>query len=298
MKEMRFIGYKISSAIDLKKVAAFFSLPAAESWENSITLCGQQLMEVYKYKLLSKRITLFEYGCVVFQNFKSDETGIFFNYLQSIIGNLDYKMLVRYNENLISEVFMDNSALLWKGSKKRFAYKDDLADIAVVVLAKSIALSKLEADVELLLDEAESFFTVLAGPKRRFFERLHHRTSNIKSSKYSSIMAHILKFEYESAVSIRIFDRPSKADRSMALRDAYDELAEYFELQDRYDVLEKKIAELRNISRSYSTQHFWKQERRLLLFEIFLLALFPLSYLVHDFLRENGIEHVWKIFVN
>lgn len=274
MRTVKFIGYKISSGIDLKKIAAFFRLPAPESWEHCIMLGEQPLSEVYKYKLPLKKIYIFEYGCVAFENFHTDETGKFLEYLQSITGDLDYSMFARHHESHIIRVFEDHSVSLWKGSTRTFPDSDSLAGIVAVVLAKSVALSKIEADVELLLDEAESFIT-----------KLQTGSLNTGTRKFASTMAHILRFEYQSAAGIRIFDRPSETNRDLTLRGAYDELASYYELEDRYDVLEKKANELRSIVRSYSVLRYWSQESRLLFFEIFLLALFPLSYLVDGLFR-------------
>lgn len=297
MNTVRFISYKISSGIDLKKVATFFGLSTSRSWENCIILDEQQLAEVYKYKLPSKKIYIFEFGCIAFENFHTDETNKFLKYLQLIIGNLDYKALARYRESLAINISEDHSVSLWKGSARTFPYSDGLAGIIAVALAKSVALSKIESDVDLLLDEAETFLMILSENKKPV-TKLQSGTFNTDTRKFASIMAHILRFEYDSAVGIRIFDRPSVTNRDLTLRGAYDELASYYELEDRYDVLEKKANELRKIARSYSVLRYWRQEGRLLLFEIFLLVLFPLSYIVHDQLRQNGIEHVLKIFVN
>lgn len=287
MRNVPFISYKISSGIDIKKIAASFRLSVPESWENSIILGEQQLTEVYKRKLPAKKIYIFGFGCVTFENFHAEETNTFLKYLQLIIGDLDYKMLARYYESLVIRVFEDNSVSLWEGSTGTFPDSDGLAGIVAVLLAKSAALSKLEADVELLLDEAENFIMKLQSGS------LHTGTR-----KFASTMAHILRFEYESTVSIRIYDRPSETNRSLTLRGAYDELADYYELEDRYDVLEKKVDELRKISRSYSVLQYSRQESRLSLFEVFLLVLFPLSYLAHGQLWNSIIEHVLKIFIN
>ena len=157
MSTVLYTSYKISSGIDLKKVAAFFRLPAPESWEHYILLDEEPLSEVYKYKMPSKKISIFEFGCVTFENFHMDEIGEFLKYLQLIIGDLDYRMFAKYNESLPVEVLEDHSIHLWEGSNRTFPDNDKLAGIVAVVHAKSVALSKIETDVEVLLDEAENF---------------------------------------------------------------------------------------------------------------------------------------------
>lgn len=298
MRTVRFIGYKISPVIDLKKVAAYFRLQIPESWEDCIILDEQQLAEVYKYKMLSKKIYIFEFGCITFENFHTDETGKFLKYIRLITGNMDYKMLARYNESLDIKVFKNHSVSLWKGSIRTFPYSDGLAGIVAVVLAKSVALSKIEADVDPLLDKAESFIAIMSTPSviqgkhfnipsavKNLVAKPQNGALNSGTRRFAATMAHIVKFEYNTAVGIKIFDRPSEAKRDLALRSAYDELANNYELDDRYNALEKKVAELRNIAHSYSVLRYWRQENRLLLFEIFLLALFPLSYFIRAWLH-------------
>lgn len=287
MKTVRFTGYKVSSAIHLKKMAAFFRPSVVEGWEDVIILGEEQLAEVYKYKMPNKKIYIFEFGCVVFENFYADEMNKFLEYLYSIIKGMDYKMLVKYTESHVIKVLEDQAVELWNGKLRTFSVIDDLAGIVANVLAKSVALSKIEADVNQLLDKAEGFI-----------KNLQRGSISTRTKQYAHTKAQILRFEFESAIGIRIFDRPSETSKDLSLRETYDDLASYYELEDRCDVLKKKTNELRNIVRTYSTLRFKKQENRLLLFEIFLLALFPMSYLMRDPLRQNVIELVRKIFVN
>jgi hypothetical protein len=116
MINVRFISYKISSGIDIKKIAASVMLSVPESWGNSIILGEQQLTEVYKRKLSAKKVYIFGFGCITFENFHTEEMNTFLKYLQLIIGDLDYKMLARYYDSLAIRVFEDHSVSLWEGS--------------------------------------------------------------------------------------------------------------------------------------------------------------------------------------
>ncbi len=273
MKTIRFHSSKIASSINLKKIAAAFRLSTPESWEDCIILEEQQLIDIYKIRMPSKRIYIFSYGCIVFENFEADEMGEFLKSISLIIGELDYQMLANYNESCTLPVEEGQADI-------------SLSYIAAVVLAKSSALSRQEAKVDLLLDEAESFIDKL-------------QTAAFRSStrKFSKTVARIIRFEHESAAAIKLFERPAEAAGSLALREAYDKLSNSFELEDRYDVLEKKIFELRGIVRSYAGLRNNSQEKRLLFFEIFLLTLFPMSRVLEIILQELGIENVFKLLL-
>jgi len=273
MKTISFHSSKIASSINLKKVASAYRLTAPESWKECIILEEQQLIDIYKIRMPSKRIYIFSYGCIVFENFGADETGEFLKNIAMIIGELDYQMLAKYNESCALPVEDGQTNAL-------------LSYIAAVALAKSSALSRLEDTVNLLLDEAESFI-----------DKLQTAAFSSSTRKFSKTLARIIRFEHESGAAIKLFERPAEASESLALREAYDKLSDSFELEDRYDVLEKKIFELRSIVRTYAGLRYNSQEKRLLFIEIFLLSLFPLSRILEAILRNLGIENVFKILL-
>jgi len=286
---IHFLSHKIAPSLDLKKIAAAYGLSAPESWEDCIVLEGQQLANIYMIHMPSKKVYLFAYGCIVFENFESDETTKFLKSIRLIIGDLDYKMLARYTESYATEIpelqgAQEDQKVQRAQEVPEIQQVHPLSYITAVVLAKSSALSKEEANISLLLDESESFIN-----------KLQAGTFNRGTRKSTKTMAHIIRFEYESAAAIKLFDRPSEVTGNLALREAYDELAKRFELEDRYEVLEKKVSELRNIVRSYSGLRNNRQEKRLLFFEIFLLTLFPLFRLAEFFLQKVGVKTVIKL---
>jgi len=273
MKTISFYSSKIASSIDLKKVAAAYRLSTPESWKECIILEEQQLIDIYKVRMPSKRIYIFSYGCVVFENFGADETGEFLKSISLVIGEPDYQMLAKYNESytLHPEDGRESPSISY---------------ITAVVLAKSSALSRQEDTVDLLLDEAESFI-----------DKLQTAVFITSTRKFSKTLARIIRFEHESTAAIKLFERPAEASGSLALREAYDRLSDSFELEDRYDVLEKKISELRSIVRSYAGLRNNSQEKRLLFIEIFLLSIFPLSRILENVLHKLGIENVFKMLL-
>lgn len=286
MDAKQFLCYKAYNSIDLKNAALVFSLPAPETRDRFVMLAGGPLAEIYKYETGQKRIFIFSIGCIVFEDFDIEETGIFIDALSKNIGEPDYRMMAVYNESHSITVTGQGTVYLWKDCPEQYPARDELTEIIAAILAKSTALSKAESDVDKLLDEADSHISgyqrgLLGGGTRRF----------------TSAMAHIVRFEQQIAAGIRIFDRPASASASLQMRDAYDRLSEYFELEDRYGILESKIGELRRIVRTYSTLKFRKQENRLLYFEIFLLMLFPLFRLIeHIASDQSAVSFLRMIF--
>lgn len=279
MHNKHFICYKAYNSIDLKNTAALFELPSPDSRDRSVILKSGQLTEIFKYDIQKKRIHIFNTGCIVFEDFNIDETDTFFDSIRLTIGEPDYRMLAIYRENHSLPLTGEGMAYLWKDSKSAFPATDELSNIIAIILAKSTALSKEEAEIGKLLDEADIYIS-------RFQKGILHNDTR----GFASAMAHIIKFEQQSAAGIRIFDRPAAAAGNLLLRNAYDQLSAYYELEDRYEVLENKATELRNIVRTYSTLRYRRQENRLVGFEIFLLLLFPLFRIVEYIIGPEGIE--------
>ena len=80
-------------------------------------------------------------------------------------------------------------------------------------------------------------------------------------------------------------------------------LASEIELTDQYavvpdfEIIESKINDLKNIVSSYYSLSYNSNERRLLLFEIFLLALFPASHLLGLLFNQMGPVQVINSFL-
>lgn len=268
MKRIFFSAYKISRRIPISTISACFGTSAPQSWEHVTIIGNSSLDRIFMHATQSKQVLVYDFGCIVFVNFYSDEINTFLLYLESIIGNLDYTSFVKFNETHEIRVYSDGSFSLYASHPLLQDYNDSIIPVAAAVLAKSTALNYIEAEVDMLLDKTDNIINQM--------QKGHLRA---KHKRYASLITQILRFNYESAGSIRIFDRPLYANATIQSRKVYDTLAVYYELYDRFSILRKKAEELWKISRSYSNLSAQQRENRLVLFEVFLLALFPLSYL-------------------
>ncbi len=283
MGSRQFICYKAYNSIDLKNAATGLGLPSPEGRSRYIVLHSKHLAQTYNDDVQQKRIYIFNIGCIVFEGFGVAETRVFLKDLESIIGKHNYKTLTEYRE-IHSIISADgNMVYLWEGSTEQYPLMDGLSEIVAVILAKSTALSKEESDINQLLDKADSHIS-------KYQKGILSRGTR----SFALTMAQIIKFEHRSTVEIRIFDRPTAAG-SIQLREAYDKLSVRFELDDRYSVLESKVAELRNITHTYSTLKYRLHENRLIGFEIFLLILFPLFRIFDYIIGQEDIKSFFRM---
>ena len=284
MKILLLKTFRIAPKIPLETVIRYFRLDLPGSWKEYIILNGRDLNEVFKCRTDSKKVFLFDFGCAVFLNFNSEEISTFLEFLQSLTGNVDYSLLAKYHERHIAKIYPDNTISLWRNSSLRFKYNDGIITLIAAVLAKSTALEKIERDLDNMLDEAEGYISKLQKGRLK-----------ANTGSFAATAAHLLRYEFDISASIRIFDRPYCTNCDFMYRNIYDKFSKYYELSDRLEVLERKTGELRNIVKSYSNISYSRQERRLILFEVFLLALFPLSYLAGAILQAPGINHILNL---
>lgn len=270
MERISFISYKAASQFSLDRIARFFQLQRPLRWKDHILLEGLHLEIVLKYAAPRKQVYLFQFGCLTFVNFNQDEVFTFLKYLENITGALDFNTLMKYQETHTVLLHPGQGCELWEGAGM---YAEDPASIQSLVpaiLAKSAALSKMESDIDSLLNEAESFILYL---------RRGYLLTNTHS--YAVTYSKILRFEYEIINSIGLLEHWRYEGIGIKASQSARELEKYYELYDRNDVMKSKIQDLRKIIQVYSAFSYKQHEGLLLVFEIFLLVLFPLSHLLH-----------------
>ena len=174
----------------------------------------------------------------------------------------------RFNEFHGIDLSEDGDIKLWHESEEQFKYSGTIMDIAANILAKSTELNKIEAELKVVLDEADMFIRYLKNGKLR---------ANTK--KVVSIIGECVRFKYNTLESVRLLDRPPEFN-TIKTKKIFDIFSNYYELNERYDVLLNRINVLDSITEEYFSFRSNQSERRLILFEVFLLLLFPLMRLL------------------
>lgn len=261
--------YKICSNLDLMALASYFDVPYNERYQNHILLSGKDISSIIKVSSNSKFLFMYEFGCIVFVDFSSDQIHSALGYLETITGIMDYKLIHQFNENLILTVNDNQVILRINDFPCTFNYNENILSIACGLISKSTALSVAEAQVTTVLDDAENIVNHLQKAKLR-----------INTKKFVSSISHMARFQYNAIKSFSILDRTSNLNRNTNSRSFYSILYHYYEIDDRNAILESKIDQVNRLIRSYTTLSYNRQEMRLLLFECVLLAMFSLPHLI------------------
>lgn len=271
MERIHVRSLKICRTIPLDRLAAFFGGGWPSAWRDYIVLQPFHLEAVLKKPSPGCMVFVFNFGCIVFIHLEEEDIQTFLTFMGGLVEYVDYEMAAQFSENLTIHVDETGRFLPVQEDPRSFQWEETAAQVIALILAKSSALGKIEADVGENVDDSGTYIDYLWRGRLR----MSKKGLTVMISKF-------LKFEFESIRAVHIFDR-SAAEASLEARGLYDLLAEHYELNDRFLTLQSKTGSLRAAMRAYNSLSYRKSENRLYWFEVFLLALFPLASILRLF---------------
>ena len=244
MTVMKFTAYAIATELDLNKLAGQCQIPKKYTWEEPLWLQGKILEAILRHPVKSKQsVFVFAFGSIVFINIAPDDEPRFFQYLQSLKPDLDARSAQRY---------LDDYEIRENSDSDKFELTDQFAtlpriesyhpEVISTILAKSVALERIEEQMGKLFDRLEGMIDRLEKGKLRIGEKELARTT-----------AGIMRHEYNTIAYIMILDKPEITWKSSEAAEFYDEMAKFFELSDRYQILKQKTDVLNIIIGHFSS---------------------------------------------
>jgi|AGTN01.3.fsa_nt_gi Uncharacterized conserved protein len=265
MKRIAFDCYRIGNSFPLGALRAFLGMKETPRRREYIALEGDSLAQILKYAREGQAAYLFHYGCVAFVNCSTDERRSVLHFITS--GFCPDNTGFSYHEAFAVEADDAGRYRLFEGASSA-PFDRFVVPTLANALAKLTALAVMEKEIGRTFDDAEAFIN-----------RMGRGRVNLHAAKYAREVARIVRFQFNSAYAVRIFERCDIADAHIDARALYDRFMAHFEYAGRIDALRQKIDALEDIFRMFiSLSQKW-QENRELFIEIALLALFPLFYL-------------------
>jgi len=243
MNELRFKTFAVAKEIDLNRIARECGIKKKYIWEEPLILQDQLLENIIgEIPREDEKILLFSFGSVVFINSTRKHNDIFMHYLKEIKLDIDIKNYAEFQE--------DYALHLVSGNEVEFT--DDYVQIpklesfypllTSIVIAKSAALKKTEEQLSIILDDLEIRV-----------ENLELGRLNIGNRELAKIIAKIVRHEYNTIAYIMILDKPGITWTNTDAADFYEKMADFFELNDRYEVIKSKTVILKGIVDGLST---------------------------------------------
>lgn len=284
----------IAQEIPLEQVAFHLGSTFAKRWNEVLVIEGEQLETILKFHARPyQSVLLYSYGAATFINCAVDEMRTLLDFVDSITNEVDNKDVIRsadvhriwfLDEEDLQETLDPNSyhlnltqkrCKLFRSDEATYPITSDVFMLASHIIAQSVATEQIEKEIQVLLDNSEEIV-----------QRMQRSQYALNNKKRGKLTSEVVRFQYDLIKSAQVFGAPTFANNNMEIRDMYRKLSEYYELDDRFDVVHHKIQELKNINERYSETIHHRAEHRLLMLEVFLLALFPFKYMIAPLIRD------------
>lgn len=230
-------AFSLCNEISLDKVSSHFGINKKYKWEDFLTLREEHLKGVLPVPE-GKSAVIFPFGSIVFINMEHHEIVDVVNYLKKIENNLkiaDYK----FNEGYMLEIGVDKPSVNFN-SMSVTEYKNYHLEILATILSKSVALEKVEKDLNSLLDEFEGIV-----------ELLDQGILNISDAKNAKMSAKILGFKFDTISYIMLLDKPDITWENQEAETLFMQLSQFYELKDRYEKIQAKTETLMDITQVF-----------------------------------------------
>lgn len=231
----------VCSEINLADIAGHFGINRKFRWEDTLVLRSQALQGILKDPE-NKAVYLFHFGSAVFVNCAYHEIMDVLGYLRKIEKNISLSNVKEYSDDYKIEVIPEGEPALNNDYMSVHQLEPHHLEIVAVILAKSVALEKIEISIDQLLDEVEDIVTYLNQGKLS--------TSDQKLAKLS---ARILGFKFNTLSYIMLLDKPDITWINENAETIFIELSAIFELEDRYEKIRHKSDTLLDITQVFAT---------------------------------------------
>ncbi|UKS29367.1 RMD1 family protein [Paenibacillus sp. HWE-109] len=244
MKDIAFKAMAVTNEIDLNKIAIYCGIPKKYTWEQPLILKNRILEKIYQKNVDEfQQVLVFSFGSVVFVNYAhKDELTTFLKFIQSFEPEIDLAPEDRFKDDYSLHIDENGSLELTDNYVVVTEYEYFLPEVIATVLAKSVALEKIEEQLGQIQDNLEIMIDRLEKGKLRVGNRELARTT-----------AKIVRHEYNTLAYIMILDKPELTWTHNSASQVYDGMMNFFELNDRYKILKSKTDILYHILEGFST---------------------------------------------
>lgn len=261
MKQAEFKALVSSNEIDLNKIAQHFGITQDFKWEDCLALQENYLKGIVR-EPEDKEVYIFPFGSLVFVNFQHHEIMDAIQYLKRVEKRINTVNPLEYTDDYLLEIDPAGEYAINNDRMITAADEDYQREIVATILAKSVALDRIEIETDLLLDEIE-----------HVIELLHRGNLNISDEKLAKQSARILGFRLNTISYIMLLDKPDITWVNEDASELFAELSSLFELEDRHEKIKHKTETLMDITQVFSSLAHARRGTRLEWAIIILIAI-------------------------
>lgn len=269
MESRSFAAYALAGELELNRLATFLSIPRKFRWEEPLILNPVTLKPVSPERGEAHQVYLYSFGAAVFLDVDDRMRAEFLERLKGAGEPFREGSSVRFQDSYALRVGGNGELTVTNDHAIVPAFDPVFIDIIAFVIAKSVALERIEDKVDLVLDEMEGLIALLDRGKLGIPDR---RLAKLASS--------ILNFKYRSIAYIMILDKPDVTWENPVADRLYLTMANLFELSQRYQEIKHKSETLLDITEVFSSLSHARRATRLEWTIIVLIFIEIVIYLV------------------
>ncbi len=254
-----FTAFALGGELDLNRLAGALEIARRYRWEEPMRLdpltmapCGGTERD---------QAYLYHFGGVVFLNCGNETITAFLNRLRGYAGIVKGDQNLKYREEYELRIAEAEQAIT-NDYAVMDRFEQAFIDIICFVIAKSVALERIEAQVETVLDDMEGVVGSLG-----------RGNLNIPDQRLARLASSILSFKYLSIAHIMVLDKPEITWDNPEADRLYLTMATLFELDQRYQEIKHKSETLLDITEVFSGLSHARRAARLEWIIIILIAI-------------------------
>lgn len=243
MKHITFKALAITNEIDLNKIAIHCGIPKKYTWEQPLNLKNNVLKTIYHKPVDDfQQVLVFSFGSIVFVNHSDAEQMTYFlKFIQTFEPEINLAQANTYTDDYNLRIDEIEQMEMTDEYVTVAEYEFFLPEVISTVLAKSVALEKTEDQLSKIQDQLELMI-----------ERLEKGKLRVGNKELARTTAKIVRHEFNTLAYIMILDKPDITWTHQSASQFYDQMMNFFELNDRYKILKSKTDILYHIMEGFS----------------------------------------------
>lgn len=262
MADHRFIAFALPGELDLNKLAPRFGSSRKYRWDEPMLVDPSTLKLISGERLEREQAYLYYFGGVVFLNCADETILSFAREMEKVTETFKGFLNIKHQESYYLRVEEGAAYAVTNDYALLPDYDQAFVDIIAFVIAKSVALERIEEQVVNVLDEVEEVIALLDQGK-----------FSIPDRTLAKLASRILDFKYRSVAYVMVLDKPEITWQNHEADRLYMTMANMFELNQRYQEIKHKSETLMDITDVFTSLSHASREIRLEWIIVILIVL-------------------------
>lgn len=269
METYDFSGYALRGELDLNRLAARLGINRKYRWEEPMILSTGTLRPLDEEAGREPLVYLYYFGAAVFVNCPDEAVKDFCGKMASHGESFRELPAEKYHDEYALQTGSDSKPSITNDNAVMPQYDPLFRGIICSVMAKSVALERIEERLDEVLDDVEDLITRLERGWLRITDKRLARTAST-----------ILSFKYASLANVMVLDKPASTWENEEADRLYLTMAKLFELNQRYSEIRHKSDTLLDITDVFATLSHARRASRLEWIIIILIFIEIVIYLL------------------